>query len=253
VRRHHEHLHHWPGQGLLSARDDVHAAGNVPHRLEEISMEDTLFDELARTFGAAPTRRLMVGTLLGGALARLGLGAVNAKQGKRENTNGRDGQPRTGEATGRGARAAATAQSSRCTPGCGVCQQCKPGKCRKTGSGKRKCKKGTCTLLTGTTCTLATGGAGICQAGTCVLPCPGGATDCSGVCKNLQTDPANCGQCGKVCAAQQVCVASGCCFPNGTPGVCTADNFTDVCCPGPTGQQGCQISTRGAIGTCIAL
>jgi hypothetical protein len=224
-------------------------------------MEDIPYDAVVRKCGAVTTRRLTVGALLAGALGRLGLGEVNAKRGKRKNTNGRDGQTRMGDATGRGSRAAAAAKSGSCTPGCGACQQCKQGKCRKTNSGRKRCQMGMCLAAgTGTACTPATGGSGTCQAGSCVPVgggggggCTDGLTDCSGVCKNLQTDPANCGQCGKVCAAQQVCVASGCCFPHGTPGVCTADNFTDVCCPGPTGQQGCQISTRGAIGTCVAL
>jgi hypothetical protein len=37
------------------------------------------------------------------------------------------------------------------------------------------------------------------QNGTCG-PCPAGETDCGAVCLNEQTDPNNCGSCGKVCA-----------------------------------------------------
>lgn len=213
-------------------------------------MKDISFDELARMFGGLMTRRLMGGVLLGGAFARLGPGAVNANQGM----HGRGGQTRTAAPTGRGKVAATAATSGRCTPGCGVCQHCKTGACRKTNSGRKRCQKGTCLASgTGTACVLGTGASGTCQNGACVHQCTGGLTDCSGVCKHLPSDPANCGQCGKTCAAPRVCMAGACCFPNGTPSVCTADNFTEVCCPGPTGQKGCEIPIRGGLGTCVAL
>lgn len=40
--------------------------------------------------------------------------------------------------------------------------------------------------------------------------CPSGQTLCSGVCKNLQTDLANCGACGNACASNQSCTNGTC-------------------------------------------
>jgi hypothetical protein len=229
-------------------------------------MEDTPFDALARTVGAVTTRRLMVGALLAGALGRLGRGEAKARQGKTKTngdshtrggeTKGRDDHTRRGAAMGRGEGAGAEATSGACRPACGACQTCQRGTCRRK-NGRKRCSRGRCLAAsTGTACTLSSGGSGTCQNGACVpsqVQCSGGLTDCSGGCTNLQTDPVHCGQCGKVCAAQQLCVASACCFPNGTPDVCTADNFLAVCCPGPTGQRGCELPIRGTVGTCRAL
>ncbi len=41
------------------------------------------------------------------------------------------------------------------------------------------------------------------------VSCPG-ATLCDGVCTNTSFDPSNCGECGKACAADQVCTQSAC-------------------------------------------
>jgi hypothetical protein len=43
--------------------------------------------------------------------------------------------------------------------------------------------------------------------------CPTGQTLCGTTCADLQTDPANCGVCGTVCAAGQACVSASCCLP----------------------------------------
>ena len=40
--------------------------------------------------------------------------------------------------------------------------------------------------------------------------CPPGRTDCSGVCVDLTSDPANCGDCGRRCGAAEVCNESSC-------------------------------------------
>ncbi|MBI5533966.1 MAG: hypothetical protein HY898_14690 [Deltaproteobacteria bacterium] len=54
-------------------------------------------------------------------------------------------------------------------------------------------------------------GAGMaCNAGACTLSCQPGLTDCSGMCANLQTDPANCGQCALACSTGQVCTQGLC-------------------------------------------
>jgi hypothetical protein len=43
------------------------------------------------------------------------------------------------------------------------------------------------------------------------VTCPAGQTNCSGVCKNLQTDAANCGTCGHACTdGTPVCMGGAC-------------------------------------------
>jgi hypothetical protein len=37
-------------------------------------------------------------------------------------------------------------------------------------------------------------------------PCPAGQTLCAGACFNLQSDRLNCGGCGIVCNANQICI-----------------------------------------------
>ena len=41
--------------------------------------------------------------------------------------------------------------------------------------------------------------------------CPSGTTDCDGQCIDLETDRLNCGACGVVCAAGEICDGSGVC------------------------------------------
>lgn len=65
--------------------------------------------------------------------------------------------------------------------------------------------------------------------GTCGNSCGAGQTCCSGVCKNVQADPANCGTCGNVCAAPDViCLAGDCCKPPNT--FCAAPGADATCC-----------------------
>ena len=180
-------------------------------------MEDTRFDDMAKAFGALTTRRLTLGALLGGALARLGLGAVNAKKSKG------GGQGVGGQGIG------VEAKSGKCKPACGTCQRCKKGKCR-TKNGLKRCKKGTCQPLTGPLCTPTTGGPGTCHAGVCVPgapQCVSGSTNCSGVCKNLQTDLGNCGACGHVCPGNHLCQGGSCCLASTSTAIC--GNNADCC------------------------
>jgi hypothetical protein len=46
--------------------------------------------------------------------------------------------------------------------------------------------------------------------GTTTASCPGGETDCNGVCANVFTDKKNCGVCGRVCAAGETCEHGRC-------------------------------------------
>jgi len=156
-------------------------------------MEDTQFDHLAKSFGTVVTRRLTLGALLVGALARLGLGEAAAKKG------------------GKVARAEST--NCKIILACGTCQSFKKGRAIRR-NGRKLCKKGKCQPLSGTRCTASTGGAGICQNGTCVPAgpqCTGGSTNCSGVCTNLQTDEQNCGSCGHDCTSLFPICCSGTC------------------------------------------
>ena len=60
---------------------------------------------------------------------------------------------------------------------------------------------------------------GQCATGICVeavgpapaeVVCPSGQADCGGGCIDVFSDPANCGFCGNVCAADQQCLLGGC-------------------------------------------
>jgi hypothetical protein len=57
-----------------------------------------------------------------------------------------------------------------------------------------------------------------CAAGNCFFmrepACAEGLTSCNGVCVNRQTDPANCGLCGSVCAAGEICFGGQCARDN---------------------------------------
>lgn len=53
--------------------------------------------------------------------------------------------------------------------------------------------------------------------------CPSGQTFCAGVCRDLSTDPMNCGACGAACAVGRTCASSTCRCPTGLTecsGVC---------------------------------
>ena len=53
-----------------------------------------------------------------------------------------------------------------------------------------------------------------CAAGNCFFmrerACAEGLSSCNGVCVDRQTDPANCGVCGNVCAAGEICFGGLC-------------------------------------------
>jgi hypothetical protein len=105
----------------------------------------------------------------------------------------------------------------------------------------------------------------ICEGGACVLSCQENLDPCSGVCVDLERDPANCGACGTACSGGETCQAGACTCPTGQDdcsgvcvdlqrdpancGVCgTACSGGKACqagaCTCPTGQDDCA-------GTCI--
>jgi formylglycine-generating enzyme required for sulfatase activity len=49
----------------------------------------------------------------------------------------------------------------------------------------------------------------VCLKGKCGI-CPTGQTDCTGVCRNLSTDPDNCGACDNKCPAEHICCSAVC-------------------------------------------
>ena len=49
-----------------------------------------------------------------------------------------------------------------------------------------------------------------CLYGSCVDVCPGAATRCDGVCRDVTSDTANCGACGRTCTSGQVCSNGDC-------------------------------------------
>ena len=187
-------------------------------------MDAKRFDTIAKALICETNRRRTLSGLLGAALGCLGFADVEAKKSKKNNTGGQG----------------AGAEGGNCKPACGTCEQCRKGKCHKTGSGKKKCKKGTCKPLTGTTCTTTTGGTGTCQAGSCVSGggggCTGGSTSCGGVCTDLQTDEANCGTCGTACGAGQTCCDGVCTNLQTDEASCGSCGFTcflgQTCCSG---------------------
>lgn len=138
-----------------------------------------------------------------------------------------------GAMLGSSIHAEARRTSGKCKPTCGACEACDKGKCKKKHGRKKRCKKGTCKALSGTACTLASGAAGTC---------------CSGVCRDLQTDGANCGTCDGACTPTQVC-QSGLCFPVSTcPATTTVqcDPLTTSCGDGG-GTCVCNQSTEGHV------
>jgi hypothetical protein len=87
-----------------------------------------------------------------------------------------------------------------------------------------------------------------------VVSCAAGQTNCSGVCRDLQNDNTNCGLCGRVCPAGQVCSLGACsvsCAAGQTncSGVCrdlTSDNNNCGACG-----RACSAGQACASGTCV--
>lgn len=106
----------------------------------------------------------------------------------------------------------------------------------------------------GKACGADDGCGGICQTGSC----PTCQSCVAGVCLNADSD----NRCATTCCDGECCPVSGhvcgnlyqagvgCCFPNGTPNVCTADNYVTVCCAG-AGGVGCSIEPIPNICTAV--
>src|SRR4051812_20471882 len=56
-------------------------------------------------------------------------------------------------------------------------------------------------------------GGKICRNKVCV--CPTGLDDCDGTCRDLTSNPKNCGECKKVCTGARTCQKSLCACPQG--------------------------------------
>lgn len=117
-----------------------------------------------------------------------------------------------------------------CTAGANQTAACTGGACRVTcnagfgdcdGNPANGCETNVNTSVSncgrcGATCPAPAGGTATCTAGMCGGTCPAGSTLCGagagnpGRCVNLQTDPNNCGMCGRACAAGQSCVMGTC-------------------------------------------
>jgi hypothetical protein len=143
------------------------------------------------------------------------------------------------------------------------------GQCGRACASGEQCTNGECsplcippTTLCGTTCVTTTTDPAhcgacnrgcpvatpLCSNGACQLNCAAGLSMCttaaadggtSPVCVDLQTDQRNCGQCGRVCAANEICDVGTCravCAAGTTPG----DFFTGnmVGCTGRVGYNG---------------
>ena len=212
--------------------------------------EDTRFDDMAKSLGAQATRRLMLGALLGGVVARLGFADAEAKKDKTKKPSEGvvtkpwchcpDGNPATcvtQELTKKARQrhrqkhpfdAPGPCQPFTCPAGQTTCD----GVCKDLQTDETNC--GAC----GTTCGAVQGCcSGTCKnlntdeanCGSCGNICGAGLTCCSGVCKNLQADPANCGTCGTSCPAPDVlCLAGDCCKPPTT--ACAAPGADPTCC-----------------------
>jgi hypothetical protein len=148
-------------------------------------VDENRFDDLTKALGSPTNRRLTLSAFLGGALGVLGFTDAEA------------------------------AESGRCQPRCGECEQCNRGSCRKTRHRQKRCNPGNCQPLTGPACGIPSGGT--CQNGICA--CPSGQDLCGGVCRAF-------------CPAGQMRVPStcGCCRVAGV-GPCNVG--ADVtCCSG---------------------
>ncbi len=151
----------------------------------------------------------------------------------------------------------ALADCGSCTAmaGCGFC------------AGTGRCLSGAAAGSTDGTCTGAGWGFG---AGACMMPpadagaeagptdastmCPAGLLNCAGTCVDTQADTANCGACGRVCAAGETCSAGACSVPCAAGqmrcgGACVDTTSSATNC-GACGRT-CAARERCSMSTCV--
>jgi hypothetical protein len=172
---------------------------------------------------------------------------------------------------------------------CGICgracadgEECCQGECKRVDSDESNCGLcgrgcapgatccgGSCAdTRTSTThcggCDRGCGGAQACCGSTCAPPnapactgcamtCTGGATCCPPICTDRQTDPSNCGSCGRRCGPDQLCCAGDCVpvGPDHCGGCAACPNSGDQCCGGAcrandeSNCQGCNVHCGG--------
>ena len=218
-------------------------------------MDDRRFDRLARTLAAGDTRRaalrLLGGAALAAGLARLGLAADEAAADDRDASCRGSCDRCTGD--GQCCSGRCREGACRCKPrgACKVDRACCSGRCRRDGTckpaeatacGRGDPSDGEDCVPTDGNCT--PGGTPQCcdgdecvgdtaEGGVCLPLCEGGTTRCGTECVDLQTDPNNCGGCGK-----QPCLSGGCkngeCCATGTCGSLTCPATADNCAVGGT-------------------
>jgi hypothetical protein len=105
-------------------------------------------------------------------------------------------------------------------------------------------------------CGSACGSGEVCYDGACTTSCPGGFTECSGSCRDLDSDRFNCGACGTECAEGHVCVSGSCTVTCAPPlvdcsGVCS-DTTSDPANCGSCGTA-CGDSEACVSGSCLGV
>jgi hypothetical protein len=192
-------------------------------------MDIDRFDALTRSLVTSRTRRAVVYVLgslaFGGALTTVGLPDVAAAKLIGGSSCKKDAKCQTGKCLSSG--------KCSCSKGFPDCKQpanaCKQADCNfktkrcettnRTGPCESDdnyctrdvCQDGACThppdpALDGAICGSAVGQT--CQDGKC--QCPRHQEVCNGECRNLQTDEAHCGECGKTCTGGKTCQGGNC-------------------------------------------
>jgi hypothetical protein len=109
-------------------------------------------------------------------------------------------------------------------------------------------------------CAHSCGSGDVCYDGTCTASCPGGFTDCSGSCRDLDSDRLHCGACDTECAAGEICDSGTCTVTCASPlidcsGVCVDPSSDPDNCGGCAGAGGvdCDVLEACVDGTCTPL
>lgn len=194
-------------------------------------MDDERFDALTRTLAGVGTRRGAVRLIGAAAVAALAPALAAGKAGRKGNGKGKGNKrdcPR-GQKKCNGSCVDLTSDFFNCGSCGNVCSSaagtlCCGSACVDTTSNKAHC--GGCFVA----CEGADAG---CFTGICTR-CPVGQVRCegTGTCADVQTDPKNCGTCGRECATNETC-ESGRCACAGPH--CVVSPGTTRCCPATAG------------------